>query len=162
MTYAFKPAKLISRCRTKRWVFGFFCRSPRLVKECVFNNFSMFSALADRKRREQISLSHVDLFSGCGGLSLGFKRSGSIPIAAIDSDLHACATFQRNNPSTPVHCGDVFDFVSSNKRRFRGVDFLIGGPPCQGFCAINPKRTENDPRNSGLDQDLPSRKYRLA
>ena len=99
-------------------------------------------------------MSHVDLFSGCGGLSLGFKRSGSIPIAAIDSDLHACATFQRNNPSTPVHCGDVFDFVSSNKRRFRGVDFLIGGPPCQGFCAINPKRTENDPRNSGLDAFL--------
>ena len=49
----------------------------------------------------------IDLFSGCGGLSLGFKKAGVHSILASDIDENCKKTFVRNFPNTPFLCKDV-------------------------------------------------------
>ena len=91
----------------------------------------------------------VDLFSGCGGISLGFKNTGKTDIVgAIDIDQSACDTFQKNFPEAKVICGDIKQ-ITVSETGFTNIDILIGGPPCQGFSALNrwEKEKDNDPRN---------------
>ena len=95
----------------------------------------------------------VDVFAGCGGLSLGFKWQGWSTLAASDIDGHAVAAFNRNvAPMATI--GDMNDdqvierLVASTKQRDpRRLLALVGGPPCQGFSTGGNKRTEDDVRN---------------
>lgn len=92
----------------------------------------------------------VDLFAGCGGMSLGFELAGFQPIAAIEKDAWAAQTYSFNRKSTNVH---VIDITKINKPLdFLGVkpfaiDGVVGGPPCQGF-SLSGNRDPKDPRNS--------------
>lgn len=97
------------------------------------------------------SLTVVDLFAGAGGISEGFRQAGFRVIAGNDSDPDACATFARNFTEAEVVCGDIR--TASVKRRMlelsRGVDVVVGGPPCQAFSQVrNHVRVIDDPRNS--------------
>jgi DNA (cytosine-5)-methyltransferase 1 len=91
----------------------------------------------------------LDLFSGCGGLSLGLEQAGFHIKLGIDHWQDALDTFELNHKNSQTYCADLsdvdFDFV---ERRYLpgGVDIIIGGPPCQGF-SISGKRDPNDPRN---------------
>ena len=93
----------------------------------------------------------LDLFSGCGGLSLGFEAAGFSVVDAVDLDATAIETFELNHNNTQTHCLDVATFLENYNRQ---VDVVIGGPPCQGFSSINPSRKLSDPRNSGIDYFL--------
>ncbi|WP_170922630.1 DNA cytosine methyltransferase [Nesterenkonia sp. PF2B19] len=84
----------------------------------------------------------VSLFTGCGGLDLGFEAAGCETIAAVDNDFEACKTLRHNRPEWNVFEGDICDYNPS----MRGVDIVIGGPPCQGFSSAG-KGDPNDPRN---------------
>lgn len=81
----------------------------------------------------------LSLFSGCGGLDLGFKWSGFDLVWAIDNYKEACLTYKRN-VDTDIVCGDVcnvdFDDVPD-------CDIVIGGPPCQAFSLVG-KRDATD------------------
>jgi DNA (cytosine-5)-methyltransferase 1 len=100
------------------------------------------------------SISSLDLFCGAGGLSLGLKAAGVKTVGAFDSDLDSVNTYNHNLESVARQV-DIFDLLESQElREFRGVELLAGGPPCQGFCLINPKRRTDDPRNSCLDAFL--------
>ena len=93
----------------------------------------------------------IDLFAGAGGLAEGFRQAGFEVVGGNDSDPDACATFAMNFPSTEVVHGDVR--APSIKRRIlelsRGVDVIVGGPPCQAFSQMrNHVRVIDDPRNS--------------
>ncbi|WP_445718273.1 DNA cytosine methyltransferase [Flavobacterium sp.] len=94
----------------------------------------------------------IDLFSGCGGMTLGFKWAGFNSVLASDIDENCEKTFTKNFPETPFLCGDLseidknqFDDLISN----REIDVIIGGPPCQGFSLANKNRNKvsEDPRN---------------
>lgn len=91
----------------------------------------------------------IDLFAGCGGLSLGFEMAGfNIPLA-IEKDEWASETYKRNHPNTNVITGDItkihdLDLILNNDIC---IDGIIGGPPCQGF-SLSGNRDKNDPRNS--------------
>ena len=98
----------------------------------------------------------IDLFSGCGGISVGFTDSGKVKmIGAIDFDQAACNTYQLNFPDTHVICGDI-NQISVESTGFKDIDFIIGGPPCQGFSRLNfhDKDRDNDPRNKLFYQYL--------
>ncbi|EJC62448.1 cytosine-specific methyltransferase [Alcaligenes faecalis subsp. faecalis NCIB 8687] len=106
----------------------------------------------------------VDLFSGCGGLSLGLSMAGLQGIIAIEKDQMAFDTFSENFLSermVPVEkfawpawleekawgIDDLLEKHRSDLIRMRGtVQVLAGGPPCQGFSFAG-RRREEDPRN---------------
>lgn len=93
----------------------------------------------------------VDLFAGAGGISEGFKQEGFKPIAASDIDPDACATYALNFPGAKVVHGDLRDkrVAAELLEASRGVDVVVGGPPCQAFSQMrNHVRLIDDPRNS--------------
>lgn len=97
------------------------------------------------------SLTVVDLFAGAGGIAEGFRQEGFQVIAGNDSDPDACATFRFNFPDAMVVHGDVrVPSVRSHiLERCRGVDVVVGGPPCQAFSQMrNHVRLIDDPRNA--------------
>lgn len=97
-------------------------------------------------------LNSIDLFSGCGGMTLGFGWAGFKSVLASDIDENCEKTFSRNFPEIPFLCGDLseiekkqFDNIIDNNE----IDVIIGGPPCQGFSLANKRRKNisEDPRN---------------
>ena len=94
----------------------------------------------------------LDLFSGCGGLSLGMslaknKYGDSIETAcAIDIWEIACKTFEHNLGLKPI-CEPIDDDLIKRVNRESGpFDIVVGGPPCQGFSTAG-KRALDDDRN---------------
>jgi DNA (cytosine-5)-methyltransferase 1 len=83
----------------------------------------------------------VDLFAGCGGLSLGFQNAGFDLVAAFDYWLPAIQVY-RNNFQHPIFEKDlskenVYELIASFNQ-----EMIIGGPPCQDFSSAG-KRDEN-------------------
>lgn len=74
----------------------------------------------------------VSLYSGAGGLDLGFAQAGFDLRWAIDFDRHAISTYRHNLGEHAV-CGDV---LTNEPPSDAQPDVLIGGPPCQGFSVI--------------------------
>lgn len=91
----------------------------------------------------------IGLFSGCGGMELGFKEAGFSFLASCDFDHDACTTF-RENFDSPIVEGDITqeEVKAEIMRLAQGhkVDIIIGGPPCQGFSTSGLLRPD-DPRN---------------
>ncbi|MFJ1472710.1 DNA cytosine methyltransferase [Capnocytophaga cynodegmi] len=104
--------------------------------------------------------SYIDLFAGCGGLSLGLNRSGWEGMFAIEKSPHAFQTLEYNLcqrikhfdwpewlPKQNHDINDVINNYSEELKNLRGkVNLVAGGPPCQGF-SIAGQRNENDTRN---------------
>lgn len=99
----------------------------------------------------------IDLFSGCGGFSLGFILAGWRVIASVEWDYWAHVTYAANIPKAqkaPVHCYHM-DIRKLYGRQIlwnagiEKVDCIIGGPPCQSFSQIG-KRKIGDERDSLL------------
>lgn len=93
----------------------------------------------------------VDLFSGAGGISEGFRQAGFSILGGSDNDPDATATYARNFPQACVVTGDIR--ANEIKERIldlaQSADVLVGGPPCQAFSQVrNHCRLIEDPRNS--------------
>lgn len=91
----------------------------------------------------------IDLFSGCGGLSLGFEMAGYKSLLAIDNWQDALDTYKHNNPDARTLLGDLSKINPEDIKREYNIDrvnVIIGGPPCQGF-SIAGKRIIDDERN---------------
>lgn len=87
----------------------------------------------------------VDLFCGCGGLSLGFQKAGMEVVAAFDNWVDALAVY-RKNFSHPAIYADLKNIENSVEAiRSFNPDMIIGGPPCQDFSSAG-KRDENNGR----------------
>lgn len=84
----------------------------------------------------------LSLFTGAGGLDLGFEAAGCETVAAVDLDFEACKTLRHNRPEWNVFEGDIRDYNPV----VGDVDIVIGGPPCQGFSSAG-KGDPTDPRN---------------
>jgi DNA (cytosine-5)-methyltransferase 1 len=94
----------------------------------------------------------LDLFSGCGGLSLGLhwaksRGGGSFEtVAAVDNWGIACDTYEHNLGLAPIVAGVSSTLISEILKKSGPVDVVVGGPPCQGF-STSGKRSLSDPRN---------------
>lgn len=87
----------------------------------------------------------VDLFCGCGGLSLGFEKAGMNVVAAFDNWVDALNVYRQNfaHPAIKADLMNVEDAVK-NILHYE-PDMIIGGPPCQDFSSAG-KRDENNGR----------------
>ncbi len=107
----------------------------------------------------------VDLFCGCGGITLGcalaahdLGRSVEIPLA-VDCDAAAIACYKANFPQADARCADIATLLESDwqakltrtelelRKRVGRVDMLVGGPPCQGHSDLNNFTRRRDPKN---------------
>ena len=93
-------------------------------------------------------LSGLSLFSGAGGMDVGFIRAGIQIVGGNDLDKDACLTYEANHSGTPVKCGDISEHLPE-LCQFEGIDIVFGGPPCQWF-SVAGKMNPNDPRSQML------------
>lgn len=87
----------------------------------------------------------VSLFTGAGGLDVGFGQAGFETVWANDLNPDACATFEANHGPGIIRCGDLQSYFGEIKA-LSAPDVLIGGPPCQGF-SVAGYMDMNDPRS---------------
>lgn len=98
----------------------------------------------------------IDLFSGAGGLGLGFKWAGWTPIVANDIDSRFLDTYAKNVHDKTI-VGSISDeniinsiievALNAKKNNPETQIWVLGGPPCQGFSTAGKKRTMEDERN---------------
>ncbi len=97
----------------------------------------------------------IDLFSGCGGLTLGLKQAGFRVVAAIERDPLAVETYKANHRRVRVWLHDIRDLPATEvmhavKLKRGELDLLAGCPPCQGFSSmttLNGKKQMRHPQN---------------
>lgn len=104
-----------------------------------------------RRRRVGGDATCIDLFSGAGGLALGFRQSGWEVVSANDCDEDAADTFRRNFPEASFFLGPVskmsVEQVLADAELAPGeLSCLVGGPPCQSFSHNNHHRSAADER----------------
>ena len=89
----------------------------------------------------------VDLFCGCGGLSLGFQNAGFEIVAAYDKWPAALAVYNRNfdHPADDLDLSNVYESVHVISQY--SPSMIIGGPPCQDFSSAG-QRNEDGGRGS--------------
>lgn len=102
--------------------------------------------MADKK------FSFIDLFAGAGGLSLGLEQAGFTPIFVNEIVAQYNETYRKNRTLSDdqYYVGDIKSLnenIAQFMPRFKDVDLVCGGPPCQGFSMANRQRVIDDPRN---------------
>lgn len=85
------------------------------------------------------------LFSGCGGLDLGFSQAGFSVVWANEYDATIAPTYERNHPSTKFDGRSILDVPSDD---IPEVDGILGGPPCQSWSLAGAMRGLQDPRGT--------------
>ena len=88
----------------------------------------------------------VSLFTGAGGMDIGFEDAGFRVVVAVESDPIAAKTYRMNNPHVKMLEGDVREAIP-DLANYRGVTLMIGGPPCQGYSLAGGMDLE-DPRSN--------------
>lgn len=102
----------------------------------------------------------MDLFSGCGGLTLGFQTAGFRPVASVEIDRWAAEShginFALNGPNKEAHHkarnivkeepGDIFHELGISGHVEDQIDVMVGGPPCQAFARVGRARLRDAAR----------------
>ncbi|MCT7957783.1 DNA cytosine methyltransferase [Laspinema palackyanum] len=126
-------------------------RYERIQRELVLSETDPYKIFVEVEsgRKADTPYLFMDLFCGAGGMTQGLFQAGFNPIASVEVNPIASATYQRNFPNCNHFCGEIENFspdLVPNKIKSSPVHLIVGGPPCQGF-SVAGKRNPNDPRN---------------
>lgn len=126
-------------------------RYERIKRELEFSDSDPYKIFVDVESGSKVDAQYlfVDLFSGAGGMTQGLVQAGFHPLASVEVNPIASATYQRNFPQCNHFCGEIEQFKARSILNDMGsteVHLVVGGPPCQGF-SVAGKRNPNDPRN---------------
>lgn len=94
----------------------------------------------------------ISLFSGAGGMDLGFEKENFTNVFSVEFDKKIAKTYKKNFPNNNLFVGDIRDVDNKKINELMGneiVDVVIGGPPCQGFSMAGNigRKFVDDPRN---------------
>jgi DNA (cytosine-5)-methyltransferase 1 len=136
------------------------------LSSCIVHYSALLSPLSGIYSTPSMSetskkLKYIDLFAGCGGLSLGLHNAGWKGLFAIEKSPDAFMTLEHNLIKKRNHfewpdwleqkSHEIDAVVATHKKELRGlrgkVDLVAGGPPCQGFSMAG-RRNEGDSRNN--------------
>lgn len=97
----------------------------------------------------------ISLFSGAGGMDIGFEKAGFTIAVAVEKDPACCDTLRTNRPSLPVINKDISDVTEAeilHTARLRPLEaaLVIGGPPCQSFSLAGLRKGLDDDRGKLL------------
>lgn len=111
------------------------------IKDQIGNAVSPF--MAEYVGKQLQGHTFIDLFAGCGGLSVGLEKLGKKGIYAIERARDYAQTFIVNFPDCEMVINDIQNIDINT---IPDADIIVGGPPCQGFSKAG-LRLKNDPRN---------------
>ena len=132
---------------------------PRLVyepqTEDAWQSFAYYVDAEPKRHGRRESFGVVELFAGCGGMHLGFRRAGFDAAKLVEIDRSAVETLTTNNNLTPVFQGDVNEFIKKcENEAFRNQlgdgNHLHSSSPCCGFSGANRTGGQNDEANNEL------------
>lgn len=93
----------------------------------------------------------VSVFSGVGGIDIGFEKAGFNTVFATDIWDVSCSSLEENFPETEVVCGDITNInFKEIRKKNKAIDGLVGGPPCPPFSKSRFYRKEKD---RGIDDE---------
>jgi DNA (cytosine-5)-methyltransferase 1 len=126
-------------------------KAPMQKKRLSRGNLTLISSLPPAPA--PATLTTIDLFSGAGGITEGFREAGYRCLYANDLMPEAMETFAANHKGAKTDCRKIELVDPARIRRELklkkgALDVLVGGPPCQGFSINAPSRFLEDPRNS--------------
>jgi len=117
--------------------------------QAVTGGQNKIRAPANHARRSGLTV--IDLFAGCGGLSLGLEDAGFTPVLFSELNRQAADTYLANREGMEIiEESDIYKLTNQKlekhlqnlkKRGIREIDLVCGGPPCQGFSGIGHRRT---------------------
>lgn len=132
-------------------------------------NIPLHNGCRESNTDEPKRLTFIDVFAGCGGLSLGLMQAGWTGLFAVEKDKFAFETLKTNLlerkdsyryqwpawlPQQPICAMELLVKHSEKLASLSGeVDLMAGGPPCQGFSSAG-RRKSADPRNALMDSYL--------
>lgn len=130
-----------------------------------FQQFALTLPASNSKTLRQHT--YIDLFAGCGGLSLGLHQAGWKGLFAIEKNKDAFKTLHHNLVEKlnhfdwvkwlPIQPWDINQVISEYEAKLKSlqgkVDMIVGGPPCQGFSTAG-RRVEGDVRNGMVQSYL--------
>ncbi|MEE9432585.1 MAG: DNA (cytosine-5-)-methyltransferase [Melioribacteraceae bacterium] len=93
----------------------------------------------------------ISLFSGAGGMDIGFEMAGFRTAVAVEYDKSCCETLTRNKPNLPIIQDDISKITTKQilkaaKLKPTEAALVIGGPPCQSFSLAGKRMGMDDPR----------------
>jgi len=87
----------------------------------------------------------ISLFTGAGGMDVGFEKAGIIPVLANELVKEAAETYKKNHKNGVMVNADI-NTIMDQMENYKNVDFVFGGPPCQGF-SVAGKMNPDDERS---------------
>jgi DNA (cytosine-5)-methyltransferase 1 len=149
------PENPKSEAGLSKHIFDFKTLSKRYKSAVTENSAKSLKSTARRRIKNgspsENRLHCIDLFAGCGGLSLGLEQAGFSPLLFSEINRHAAETYMANRLDQDIaQIGDVYALTDNElkqhlarwkRKGIKDVDLVCGGPPCQGYSGIGHRRT---------------------
>ena len=136
-----------SKCSKKFYQKGHYNRHLERKTSCISEDIIREKVKHELEIKASPKIKVVDLFSGAGGLTIGFNGPEFEVLFGVEHDEHAARTYSANFKH-PMLNQDIRTLnVDTLVEKYGKADIVIGGPPCQGFSMAG-KRDIKDPRNS--------------
>ncbi|TBZ12191.1 DNA cytosine methyltransferase [Rhizobium leguminosarum] len=138
----FRATTIASQAAKAKAVNGECVLPKHPIPVATFNPLTLMPEMAKN------GFSALSMFSGCGGLDIGFDRAGFKHVASYDILPEAEEVLNAAHPDWKVFAGDNGDVTQVNWKQYRGeIDVLHGGPPCQPFSHAGHQNGSDDERD---------------
>ena len=114
--------------------------------QAIKNNLKVAKIKYKINKSNKTKFNAIELFSGCGGMALGFKNAGINSELLVEIDKDSCETLNSNFKNTEIICEDI---ANVDFKKFKNkIDIIAGGFPCQAFSYAGKSKGFEDTRGT--------------